>query len=102
MIADFDIKDRHTWAWIDDGRVSASWVRDGSTFVLNPVDRHSYYQQTSEGYMVLHYCSMENADTRQVFNPLICACDWSQNVTEEQIYDWAVSKGLVVDQRTKR
>jgi hypothetical protein len=102
MTSMFDIKDRNTWAWIDGGRVTSAWLRDGSTFVLNPIDRHSFYQHTQDGHMSLHQCTMVDGVNQQVFNPMLNVSDWPQNVTEEQVYDWAVSKGLVVDQRTKR
>ena len=89
----FDINDRSTWAWIDDGEVSASWA-DDEGYTVDPNDPESFYQ-ISNGVPYKHSCP-----TGQVFNPIVGAvCDYPQNCPEADIYDWAVSKGLVNDQR---
>lgn len=91
----FDINDRSTWAWIDDGEVSASWADDAG-YTVNPDDPSSFYQ-ISNGKPYKHPCP-----EGLVFNPRANpgpVCDWPPNCSEADIYDWAVSKGLVNDQR---
>jgi len=50
----FDINDRRTWAWVDDA-VSESRANEG--YLLNPEDRHSFYQ-LSNGVPYLHQCPL--------------------------------------------
>jgi len=92
----FDINDRSTWAWIHNGAVTESWAIDG--YAINPRDRHSFYQFVN-GRPILHQCPMETKTQKQVFNPMLNACVWSSNVTEADIYQWAVEQGLVTNQR---
>jgi hypothetical protein len=39
----FNINDRSTWDWIDDGAVTESWADDNGC-AINPTDRNSFYQ----------------------------------------------------------
>ena len=98
MAASFDINSRGTLAWIDGGVPSKSWARNGSNYVLNPEDRHSFYEITGDR-LTLHQCPQASADTSQVFNPMIGVADWPTSVREADVYDWAVRSGLVTDQR---
>jgi hypothetical protein len=93
----FNINDRSTWDWIDDGAVTESWADDG--YAVNPEDKHSFYQ-FKDGVPYLHQCPMEDATYKQVFNPELGVCVWSSdNPTDADIYEWAVGRGLVKDQR---
>lgn len=49
-------------------------------YLPNPDDAHSFYQ-VAQGRPILHQCPIENTFTRQVFNPELNVCDWSQNVS---------------------
>lgn len=98
MAIPFDINNRDSWAWIDNGKPSPSWARNGSSYVLNPYDRHSFFQVV-EGRLALNPCPKESDDSLMVFNPIKSAADWSRDVSEAQIYDWAVRVGLITDQR---
>ncbi len=88
----FDINDRTTWAWIDDGNVSESWGR-GEGYAINPSDRGSFYQ-IANGEPVLHQCP-----AGQIYNPTLSVCDYPSSITEAAVYDWAVANRLVDDQR---
>lgn len=90
----FNINDRSTWDWTDEAVTD-----DGKGYSLNPEDRHSFYQ-FKDGVPYLHQCPMENDSHRLVFNPKLGVCVWSSdNPTDADIYEWAVERGLVKDQR---
>jgi hypothetical protein len=90
----FNINDRSTWDWTDEAVTD-----DGKGYSLNPEDRHSFYQ-FKDGVPYLHQCPMENASDRLVFNPKLGVCVWSSdNDSDADIYEWAVGRGLVKDQR---
>jgi hypothetical protein len=93
----FDINDRSTWAWIDEGSVSESWADDAG-YTVHPHDRHSFYQ-FSHGVAYRHQCPMEDSETRLVFNPKVNVCVWPRDITEAEIYEWAVGRGPVNNQR---
>jgi hypothetical protein len=97
MAAGFDIHDRGTWAWKDD---SDGIVRLDDRFALNKDDPHSFYQYGTDGRPYLHQCPIKDADgNRLTFDPRLMACDWLDASADADIYDWAVSSGLVADQR---
>jgi hypothetical protein len=94
----FNINDRSTWDWIDDGAVTESWADDNGC-AINPTDRNSFYQ-FKDGVPYLHQCPMESNTGRLVFNPKAGVCDWPADYSDgEEIYEWAVGRGLVNDQR---
>lgn len=95
----FDINDRSTWAWIDQGTVTESWADDAG-YAINPKDRHSFYHFV-DGVANLHRCAWETTKDRQVFNPMRRFCDPARNVSEAEIYNWAIRRGLVKDQRRR-
>jgi hypothetical protein len=98
MAADFDIRDRHTWAWNDDS-AEDGMVRLDDGFALNLDDPHSFYQYT-DGVPYLHKCPLQDATgLRLFFDPRVLACNWLTNSSEEEVYEWAVSSGRVEDQR---
>lgn len=91
-IVAFDINDRTTWAWANNGRVASDWA-DENGLALNPEDKNSFYQ-LSNGVPYRHSCP-----EGQVFDPRISVCSYPGEVTEAEIYAWAVDRGLVEDQR---
>lgn len=94
----FDINDRTTWAWIDGGNVTKSWADDGG-YAINPNGKTSFYQFTGD-VPVQHNCALGTGGTEQlVFDPRADACVFPQDITEAEIHDWAVGRGLVQDQR---
>ncbi len=95
MAKAFDINDRTTWDWVDGEAVSGRDVPGlESKFRLNPADPGSFYEVGPDGTPFLQPCP-----AGLVFNPVDNVCDWPRDVTEAKIYGWAVSKGLVNDQR---
>ena len=91
----FDINDRKTWAWIDGAQT-------GKEYQLNPDDPTSFYQvQAGSGRPYLHQCPIidERTGEKQVFDPRLDACAFPRDVTEADVYDWAVTNGVVTDQR---
>jgi hypothetical protein len=89
----FNINDRSTWAWTNEAVTD-----DGNGYSLNPKDKHSFYQ-FSDGVPYLHQCAMEDQSSRLIYNPELNVCDWSMNHSEAKVYEWAVGRGLVEDQR---
>jgi hypothetical protein len=95
----FDINDRSTWAWttfrLDD--VPESWADDGG-YTINPSDPGSYieFQDGVPHYMPcpagLHFNPFANPGP---------VCDWPENIHLPALYDWAVKKGMIRDQRAK-
>lgn len=89
----FDIEDRTTWAWNNDGSELPleSWAGDNAT--LDPVDPANYYRfQGGQPYV-------EACPPGLRYNPVIGACDYPPNCDEAYIYDWCVKQGMVTDQR---
>lgn len=84
----FDINDRLTWDWVDNQM--APGVGD---YRLDPMSPNCFYQM-SNGTPYRQACPSD-----QVFDPRINACNWPQDCSEADVYDWAVSEGLVNDQR---
>jgi hypothetical protein len=89
----FNINDRSTWAW-----TNSAVIDDGNGYSLNPTDRHSFYQ-FSHGTPYLHQCAMEDDSNRLVYDPELNVCVWSADCSEAKVYEWAVGRGLVKDQR---
>lgn len=90
----FDINDRSTWDWVYSG--PAEFPAEIGDYRLDPTSPHHFYQM-SKGVATRMPCGAET-----VFNPTANpgpVCDNQSNVSEEDIYNWAVSKGLVNDQR---
>ena len=90
----FDVNDRLTWDWAyeDEGEFPAEL----GDYRLHMRDPSSYFQM-KDGIPYAAQCPPS-----QVFNPMASpgpVCDYPQNAPETMIYDWAVSKGLVNDQR---
>lgn len=94
-MAGFDINDRSTWAWANDGALSGG----PGDYALNPQDKYSFYQFDDSGNASLHQCPMETATDRLLYDPSLNVCITSQDITETQVYDYAVKNGLVADQR---
>ena len=92
----FDINDRNTWDWIDGGMPKSPAHGD---YALNPFERTSFYQY-SHGTAYLHQCPLQDdSGTRLVFNPMLGVCVWPNDVSEADIYAWAVDQGLVNGER---
>jgi hypothetical protein len=90
--------DRSTWAWNETVLWTDMATRGG--YQINPEDRHSFYRWTDDGaHASLYQCETETATDRLVFDPSLNACVPPSAITEQQIYEWAVSKGAVTDQR---
>jgi hypothetical protein len=90
----FDINNRRTWDWVypDPGQ----FPDEIGDYRLDPENRESFYQM-SDGVPYIMPCP-----AGQVFNPIVRpgpVCDSPLNCSEADIYGWAVSKGLVNDQR---
>ena len=91
----FDINDRGTWDWVNGLTVSADTLPEGD-YKVDPTSRYHFYQ-ISNGVPVRHACP-----EGLVWNPTVepgPVCDWPYNFSEADLYDWAVSVGLVNDQR---
>jgi hypothetical protein len=99
MAADFDIDDRNSWAW-KDGVADQGVARIDERYALHLDDRDSWYE-FKDGVPNLHKCPIDDGETgsRLIFDPRVMACNWPGDSAEEDIYDWAVSSGLVEDQR---
>lgn len=93
-MAGFNINDRSTWNWVNGGEVTCVLPWDQDEYHPNPADKASFYQ-CSNGVPVLQPCAPGT-----VFNPKINVCDFPQNISEAEIYSWAVENGRVSpDQR---
>jgi hypothetical protein len=88
----FDINDRNTWAWTNVGEFAG--VPEGGMYGIDTEQRHRFYRRGDDGIPYRHDCP-----AGQDFNPILRACDLPEKCPEDQVYDWAVSKGLVTDQR---
>jgi hypothetical protein len=89
----FDINDRSTWAWMNGFEVRC---QPGDGYLIDPLSPKHFYQ-CSDGVALRMPCPPDH-----VFNPRVTpgpVCDHPSNVSEADIYDWAVSTGLVDDQR---
>jgi hypothetical protein len=96
MIVAFDINDRSTWDWVNGGDGVCT---SEDEILINPEDRHSFYQ-CSNGVPYLQQCPrMNNMAETGVFDPRVGACENPANCSEADIYDWAVAQGLVNDER---
>jgi len=96
MASNFDISDRTTWDWTETGPPPQSWADDGG-YAIHQQDPRLFWQ-FSDGEPHTMSCPLE-----QHFNPLAQpgpVCDWPQNIPMADLYDWAVKKGMVRDQRT--
>lgn len=90
-MASFDINDRTTWNWVNDGAVTCT--PDDAEYQLNPYERASFYQ-CSGGVAYRHACP-----DGMVFNPMLGTCDYQ--TTEQEVYNWAIENGVVApDQRS--
>lgn len=92
----FDINNRETWDWVDGIEVRADSSPKDSDYKLDPTSPHHFYQ-ISNGVPHRQACP-----DGLVFNPSANpgpVCDHPWNCSEADIYDWAVSVGLVNDQR---
>ncbi len=93
MADEFDINDRSTWDWVG-GVVTNDLPGVENDYYLNPADKGSFYQRAPDGAPIFMPCP-----TGMIFNPWDRVCDHPSQITEAKIYDWAVSKGVVNDQR---
>jgi|GEM_PF-3890643 len=94
MSGTFDVNDRTTWDWRYEH--PAEFPDEVGDYRLD---------MQSAG----HFIQMQNGVAHRmpcplglIFNPTASPgpiCDWPSNMTEEAIYDWAVSRGLVNNQR---
>ena len=97
MADTFDIYDRSTWAWTCTSvrEVPESWA-DDKGYTINPAKADSFIE-FRDGVPCYMPCP-----AGLHFNPLANpgpVCDWPENVDLPAVYDWAVKKGMVRDQR---
>jgi hypothetical protein len=93
----FDIENRQTWAW--EGRWAEPNQVDGPPcddprYMLHTLRPDAFFEVGEGGIPYRHDCPLGLK-----FSPFIYACDFPQNVPEPKIYEWAVGKGYVADQR---
>lgn len=89
----FDIEDRTTWAWNNNGSKFPleAWAGDSTTLdPLNPANFYRFYG--GQPYV-------ESCPPGMHYHPEIAACDFPPNCEEASIYDWCVKQGMVTDQR---
>lgn len=88
----FDINDRQTWDWVSREVTAAP----GDSYLIDPESRGHFYE-VSNGVPYRQACP-----EGLVFDPRVTpgpVCVWPRDGSEADVYDWAVSKGLVNDQR---
>ncbi|MFI6998360.1 carbohydrate-binding module family 14 protein [Nocardia sp. NPDC050175] len=93
-MAVFDVNNRSTWNWVNGGQVTCVLPWDQDEYHLDPADRASFYE-CSNGVAHRTPCAPGT-----VFNPEIGVCVLPKDISEAQIYNWAVTNGRVApDQR---
>ena len=96
MADGFDINDRGTWDWINGGQVTSDWARDpAKRCAIDPTSERHLYQIGDDGLLYRLPCGPGSK-----FDPEQSACVLDVvAISEADIYQWAVSQGLVTDQR---
>lgn len=96
MADGFDINDRTTWDWINGVQVTPDWARDpAKRCVIDPTTMSQFYVVGDDGRLYRQICGDESK-----FDPEQNACvRVGVAMSEADIYQWAVSQGLVTDQR---
>ncbi|MCZ4103391.1 MULTISPECIES: hypothetical protein [Streptomyces] len=93
MADGFDINDRSTWDWVNGRDVSFVGFTGGDC-LLNPVDAGSFFQRGENDIAVFQSCQ-----GGAVFHAKVGGVGAGLPGFEVDNYDWAVSNGLVNDQR---
>ncbi|MFD3749029.1 hypothetical protein ACFWVT_01975 [Streptomyces cyaneofuscatus] len=94
MSHSFDINDRTTWTWINQDDLEFAGFPQGAEFTIHPQHRNRFYQRGKDGAPYQQRCP-----DGLIYNPMKNVADHPEECTEDQVYAWAVSNGLVTDQR---
>lgn len=98
MGAGFNVNDRKTWSWTAE-TVDAGYASVDDVYALNVEDPSSFFQFNGDVSTLQHCPLFDGEGNRQVYDPTVGACVAPSAVDEAEIYDWAVSKGYITDQR---